>query len=136
MIQPLRRYHRYSFLALALLLPAIFAAGLAARRPLVHVKPAPDRVHFTLPSGTAVVTDPRELWGSAVDDPDPLLYWTADEPDLASLPANARLLGSLDSARRDSLRIPPSKKTRGYLILYSLAWQKPVARAAVPKEMP
>jgi len=136
MIQPLRRYHRYAFLALAPLLPAIFAAGLAARRPLVATKPAADRIHLTLASGVAVVTDSRGLWPGAVDDPDPLIYWTADEPELATLPANARFLGSLDAARHESLQVPRDDKGPGYLILYSLAWQKPVARAPVPKEMP
>jgi len=136
MIQPLRRYHRYAFLALAPLLPAIFAAGLAARRPLIAITPAADRIHLTLASGTAIVTAPRELWGTAVDDPDPLIYWTAEEPDITALPANARFLGSLASARRAPLHLPPDSQSRGYLILYSLAWQKPVARALVPKEMP
>ncbi|HUB26856.1 MAG TPA: hypothetical protein VL992_15630, partial [Tepidisphaeraceae bacterium] len=94
MIQPLRRVHRYAFLVLAPLLSGIFAAGLAARRPLVTVKPGADRIHLALASGTAIVTDPRELWGGAVDDPDLLIYWTADEPELNALPANARFLGS------------------------------------------
>jgi hypothetical protein len=134
-IQPLRRYHRYSFLALAALLPLFFAAGIKERHPLVIIAPVAVRIHLTMASGTAIVTDPRELWGSAVDDPDLLVYWTQDEPDLVTLPANARFLGSLDSARRETLRVPPGKKDCGYLILYSLAWQKPVARARVPKEM-
>jgi hypothetical protein len=136
MIQPLRRCHRYSFVALAVVLPAIFAAGLAARRPLVPIQPHSDRIHLTMPSGAAMVTGSRQLWGSAVEAPDLLVYWTADEPELGSLPVNARLLGSLDSARHEALRVPRGDKNRGYLILYSLAWQKPVARARVPKEMP
>jgi len=136
MIQPLRRRHRYSFVALAVVLPAIFTAGLTARRPLVPIQPHSDRILLTMPSGAAMVTGARELWGSAVDAPDLLVYWTADEPELASLPVNARLLGSLDAARREALRVPQGNRNRGYLILYSLAWQKPVGRARVPKEMP
>jgi len=134
-IQPLRRYHRYTFLALATLLPLIFAAGIIERNPLVIIAPVAVRIHLTMASGTAIVTDPRELWGSAVDDPDLLVYWTEDEPDLVTLPTNATFLGSLNSARRETLHVPPGKNDRGYLILYSLAWQKPVARAQVPKEM-
>ena len=136
MIQPLRRYHRYSFFALAAVLPVIFGAGLAARRPLVGVAPNSDRIHFALPSGTALVTDSRALWGSAVDAPDVLVYWTEDEPDLESLPVNARLLGSLESAHREVLKVPSGERSRGYLILFSLAQQKSVAKAKVPKEMP
>jgi hypothetical protein len=103
---------------------------------LVTIKGGADRIHLILASGTAIVTDPRELWGRAVDDPDLLIYWMADEPDLAALPANARLLGSLASARSEPLHVPPDSRTRGYVILYSLAWQKVVAHAPVPKEMP
>ena len=136
MIQPLRRYHRYSFFALAAILPAIFGAGLAARRPLVGVTANSDRIHFALPSGTVLVTDSRQLWGNTVDAPDVLVYWTEDEPDPESLPVNARLLGSLAAARREALKVPSGERTRGYLILYSLAQQKSVARARVPKELP
>jgi hypothetical protein len=135
MIQPLRRYHRFSFYTLGVLLPVLFSAGLVARRPLVSLQPASDRIHLTMPSGTAVVTDSRELWGGAVDDPDLLVYWAEDEPELDSLPVNARLLGSLQSAHTGVLRVPGGDRNRGYLILYSLAYQKPVAKARVPKEM-
>ena len=136
MIQPLRRYHRYASMALAALLPVMFVAGLAARRPLVRAEPTSDRIHLTMPRGTAMVTDSRELWGIDVDDPDVLVYWTENEPGLESLPVNAKLLGSLDSGRREVLRVPQGDRSRGYLILYSVAFQKPVARASVPGEMP
>jgi hypothetical protein len=136
MIQPLRRYHRFSFYALGVLLPVLFSAGLVARRPLVNVEPTSDRVQLTVPNGTVMVTDSRKLWGKAVDDPDVLVYWTEDEPELDSLPVNARLLGSLQSGHRKALRVPRGDRNRGYLILYSLAYQKPVAKARVPKEMP
>jgi|SRR6478672_4312345 len=121
MIQPLRRVHRASFIALAVILPALFAAGLAARRPLPPAERVSDRITLTLPSGTEVVADARELWGSGVDAPDPLVYW------------NDRLLGSLAQARRDGLTVPGGQ---GSLVLYSLGWQKQVARRSVPNEMP
>src|SRR5215470_18079410 len=104
MIQPLRRYHRFSFYLLGVLLPVLFSAGLVARRPLVTVEPTSDRIHLTMPNGTAMVTDSRGLWGSAVDDPDLLVYWTEDEPELDSLPVSARMLGSLQSGRMGVLR--------------------------------
>ena len=136
MIQPLRRYHRFSFYTLGIVLPVLFSAGLVARRPLVIVEPTSDRIHLTMPNSTAMVTDSRELWGSAVDDPDVLVYWTEDEPELDSLPVRAHLLGSLQAARSGALRVPRGDRNRGHLILYSLAYQKPVAKARVPKEMP
>ena len=136
MIQPLRRYHRFSFYTLGVLLPVLFSVGLVARRPIVTEEPTSDRIHLTMPSGTAIVTDSRGLWGSAVDDPDVLVYWTEGEPDLDSLPVDAHLLGSLQSAHSEALRVPHGDRDRGYLILYSLAYQKPVAKARVPKEMP
>ena len=136
MIQPLRRYHRFSFYTLGILLPVFFSAGLVARRPLVIVEPTSDRIHLTMPNGTAIVTESRELWGKAVDGPDVLVYWTEDEPTLDSLPVNTHLLGSLQSGRRGVLRVPRGDRNRGYLILYSLAYQMPVAKARVPKEMP
>jgi hypothetical protein len=136
MIQPLRRYHRCSFYLLGVLLPVLFSAGLVARRPIVNLQPTSERIHLTMPSGTAMVTDSRGLWGRAVDDPDLLVYWTEDEPDLESLPVNAHLLGSLQSGRSGVLRVPRGDRNRGYLILYSLAYQNPVAKVRVPKEMP
>ncbi len=52
MIQPLRNIHHRIFLALALLLPALFLSGIAFR----HSKPAPTKQQksaaHALPSGT------------------------------------------------------------------------------------
>lgn len=136
MIQPLRDLHRRSFVLLAVALPTLFIAGLLVRRPLVPPERVSDRISLVLPSGAEAVVDSRELWGSAVDDPDPLVYWTAASASPDSLPGDARLLGSLDAARHGHITVPADTGGRGYLILYSLAWRKPVARASVPKEMP
>ncbi len=132
MIQPLRRCHRFTFFALAVLLPALFGAGLIARRPLVNVEATSDRINLIMPNGTAMVADARDLWGKAVDDPDLLVYWNQNETQTAALPANAQLLGSLESGRHGVMRVPRG----GYLTLYSLAYQKAVAQARVPREMP
>jgi hypothetical protein len=121
MIQPLRRAHRVTFIGLAVVLPVVFVAGLAVRGPLPPSERVSDRITFTLPTGTEMVADSRDLWGAGVDAPDPLVYW------------NDRLLGSLSQARREGLRLPA---TNGSLILYSLGWRKQVGRAQVPKEMP
>ena len=121
MIQPLRRVHRACFFGLALVVPVVFEAGLAARRPLPPVERISDRITLTLANGTEMVADARELWGAAVDAPDPLVYW------------NGRLLGSLAQARREGLRVPGGQ---GSLVLYSLGWRRQVGKAQVPKEMP
>jgi hypothetical protein len=42
MIQPLRRSHFWTWVALAVLLPALLALGLAARRSTTPVNPALD----------------------------------------------------------------------------------------------
>lgn len=134
MTRPLRRFHRFTFLGLAVLLPLLFGAGLRSRRPLVQVEVPSERIHLITPNGTEIAADSRELWGKAIEAPDPLVYWVEDDPDRGTLPANAHLLGSLTAGARNSLRIPQGRK-RGILILYSLAHREVVARAAVPKEM-
>jgi hypothetical protein len=89
-----------------------------------------DRIALGLPNGTEMVADSRELWGKAVDAPDPLIYWSktpAQSVDRASL------VGSLERARHAALRLPASG---GYLLLFSLAHQEVVASAPAPKEVP
>ncbi len=89
-----------------------------------------DRITLRLPNGTEMVEDSRELWGNAVDAPDPLVYWsrTSDK----SL-AGTQLAGSLPHGRRAVLALPASG---GYLLLYSLAHREVLASAPAPKEMP
>jgi hypothetical protein len=127
MIQPLRKIDRRVFVALAVALPAVFVAGLAARRLLPPAERVSDRISLIMPSGAEMVVDARELWGGAVDAPDPLVYCSADGKGVD------KLLGSLHAARHGGLRVPEGAR---YLMLYSLAWRKPLAVASVPKEMP
>ena len=134
MIQPLRQYHRYAFTVLAAVLPAIWVAGLAARRPIVIAEPGPCRIELATAGGNRLEVDARELWGSAVDAPDALIYWSEEAPAAEHLPVKARLLGSLQSARHGAIFIPSGEKGRGYLLLYSLAWQKLAGTTPVPKE--
>jgi hypothetical protein len=129
MIQPLRRYHRFAFLSLSAALPVLFVAGLALRPAAAPSERILDRITLIMPSGTELVADARELWGSAVDEPDPLVYWTVGDP--ASI-RDARFLGSLDLGRGRGLRVP---EPVGYLVLYSPAHAKVLWGAAVPKEM-
>jgi len=130
MIRPLRRTHRYVWIALAGILPALVAAGLALRPPQAPEERLADRITLTLPNGTEMVADTRELWGSAVDAPDPLVYLS--ETPAKSL-AGAKPIGSLAHGRRSALELPAKG---GYLLLYSLTNQEVLASAPVPKEMP
>jgi hypothetical protein len=130
MTRPLRRAHRSIWLALAAALPTLLAGGLAFRPPQITEERVMDRITFRLPNGTEMVTDSRELWGSAVDAPDPLVYWSKGVPNSI---AEAYLVGSLQEGRRAVLPLPAG---RGYLLLYSLAHREVLASAAAPKEMP
>lgn len=46
MIRPLRKAHRWIWMILSLLLPAIVVAGLAARRPTTPANPGFDWVRY------------------------------------------------------------------------------------------
>jgi hypothetical protein len=127
MIQPLRRYHRYTFLTLTVALPAILVAGLALRPAPPPSERISDRITLMMPGGAELRADPRQLWGTAVDEPDPLVYWAAGVP--ASL-LGARFMGSLEQARERGLAVP---QATGYLVLYSPAHSEIVASAPVPK---
>ena len=130
MTRPLRRAHRYVWVALGGVLPALLAAGLALRSPQAPEERLADRITLMLPNGTEMVVDSHELWGSAVDAPDPLVYWSETS---AKSVAGAKPIGSLAYARRSVLALPAKG---GYLLLYSLAHREVLASAPAPKEMP
>jgi len=89
-----------------------------------------DRITIRLPNGTEMVADSRELFGNAVDAPDPLIYWSKTS---AGWPVGAQAVGSLRRGRREVLTLPASG---GYLFLYSLSHREVLATAPAPKEMP
>ena len=102
MIQPLRAVHRRTFVALALVLPTILLMGLGARRP--HLGPSANATDI---EGTGnMVSESSNLWQKhsirskfyskpdrpldryvvllpvqELNEPDLLLYWTADAPE-------------------------------------------------------
>ena len=130
MTRPLRRVHRYVWFGCGLALPGLLAAALILRphgAPDEHVA---DRIMFRLPDGAEMVADSRELWGKAVDAPDPLIYWSANS---GASPETARLVGPLARGRHAVLDMPAAD---GYLILYSLAHREVLASAPAPKEVP
>jgi hypothetical protein len=119
-------------------LPALLAAGLVLRPSQTPDERVIDRITLRLPNGTEMVADSRELFGNAVDAPDPLVYWApeagqGDGRGPGGPPREARLVGSLQRGRRAVLRVPA---TGGYLVLYSLAHHEVVATAPALKEMP
>ena len=144
MIQPLRTCHRRTFVVLAVVLPALFVAGLAARRQAAEPQAAaPDA--YTLVSSDAghwhqrhikinVFTNtiqPGARWVQLVPqeelrEPDALVYWSDAQPSGANLPAKARLLGALDPTARYAL----PENAEGFLIVYSLAHQTVVDATA------
>ena len=96
-----------------------------------------DRITLRLPNGTEMVADSRELWGNAVDAPDPLIYWAAEAGGSTARgtegpPHDAQFVGAL-AREQAALALPGSG---GYLLLYSLAHREVLARAPTPKEMP
>ena len=138
MTRPLRRAHRSTWLALAAALPTLLAAGLALRPRQATDERIMDRITFRLPDGTEMVADSRELWGNAVDAPDPLIYWAAEPGGSTARgtegpPHDAQFVGALARGRQVALALPGSG---GYLVLYSLAQREVLASAPAPKEMP
>ena len=148
MIQPLRTAHRRVFIVLAVLLPAIIAGGLIARRHnAIPASTSPgvlqDVAGIDLASATwdknSCVT--KFYWDAAheikvrisfnpareLQDPDLLLYWANAGAVPADL-SNAALLGPFHAG--EAYSIPP-KQVAGYLILYSLAHRTIVDRAKV-----
>jgi len=142
MIQPLRNAHRFAFVALAFVLPLVIVAGLAARRPgLASGSPPvqlPDSAHLirksealwakhpmrtefysdsSRPGEIEVVLIPSVDW----NEPDLLLYWSADPPSGDALPASSWLVGSFIAGKPFVLR--PNGDGSGFLVLFSLPHQ-------------
>jgi hypothetical protein len=149
MIQPLRTVHRRAFIALAVVLPTVILAGLAARHPMLRAEAhaaqvSPSRVllrsekslwqkhaiqtNFYRDSQNReridVVLDPS----TQLNEPDLLVYWTENKAG-DSLPEDARFLGTFSSGTVISLRSNDGES--GHLILYSLAHQEVFDRAAL-----
>lgn len=143
MIAPLRAAHRLAFVALALVVPPVFALALAARplRSPAGVIPA---ALAPEPPVTTLRLERDDLWpglairtrlftGAGDRDlvveiaplvdlarPDVLVYWA---PGASSdrLPDGARWLGRLDGTTPRRFALPPAASTEpGRLHLYSL----------------
>lgn len=143
MIRPFRERHRQVFTILAVILPAAFAIGVAARRPVSAIEPLPAVLRpepFTSPTmiwsrddlfaktrvrvallreqGKTGALAVRLFARAAFVKPDLLVYWSASEVK-DKLPHDAALLGAFSGSV--PLRLPSEHSATGSLILYSLA---------------
>jgi hypothetical protein len=149
MIRPLRRRHRTMMVLLAVVVPALFVAGVMVRPtpPLV-----PELILDSPGSRVEVAAWADDLWHGTpiltgmgddawvLDLPQrlvtSLLYFvpeTATEP-VSSLPGEAVLLGSL-TASRSVLRRASGMAQGGTLIIYDLERQEVAAWTALSTEV-
>lgn len=153
MTRELRDRHRRALSALAVALPLLFAAGIAARRPapsgelpgsasglepgptagaLVEIAPG-QRVALRLrrdrPRQSGYLLEAR-----APDEllrPDLLVYWSPESKGV-ELSARAWLLGRLRGARPASFRLPaPAAERGGFVVFYSAAWGERLGAVAL-----
>ncbi|MEO8429377.1 MAG: hypothetical protein ABI651_19975 [Verrucomicrobiota bacterium] len=149
MIRPLRRRHRVMVCTLGVLLPFVFVAGIAARRPVPVARSVPVELESKLSDfgtvvwtkadllpGQRIITSLRRNAASLVAvtfmfrdlaKPDVLVYWaTGKGTAVEGLPDNARLLGALSNGV--PLPIPAAARGEaGRVVLYSLADHEVVA---------
>jgi hypothetical protein len=146
MIRPLRQRHHQIFVAIGLLLPVLFAFGIAAPKPFPTMDSLPqtmsaptdkfvvcawERAGLFAKSPVQVRLLRKNLNGGVAAvafsanpnyfiQPDLMVYWLAGNPSITDrLPDQATLLGEFDSA---ALPLPAAAAvTNGVLVLYSLA---------------
>jgi hypothetical protein len=160
MIQPLRRRHLGMMTAIAIILPIVFIAGLAVRKPIPATESLPSAL-MTPPaiSFSHLLFEKSDLWTdlkittrvyagqqpaehlavelypqSYLKIPDLLVYWHP-QPSIQTgkLPDDAYLLGVLAGTHKLRFILPePAMTQDGSLILYSLAHQKIIAATTLP----
>jgi len=150
-IRSLRAQHRAIFVALALLVPAGYAAALLGRRapappsawpetPVAHGEGGAERLVMWSPialltrlrrTSDATLVVALESWREPAP-PDTLLYWSASAPHDGELPDGARLVGALGSAPRElALEDVPEG---GWLVLFSLGRGEVVTSLALTED--
>lgn len=159
MIRAHRRRHLWAFATIAVLLPAILVAALAARRapPVVASAPAalgspvldtwvvldssegqvlavPIRIQLLAPTATPTRLGIEIEPARAIGRPDVLVYWTDTTPAPSDvLPSDAFLVGSIGGARPRRFELPkPALQARGSLVLYSAAHREVLGTIPVP----
>lgn len=159
MTRPLRGLHRRAMFFLALGVPVIIAAGIAARPPAPGPTALPNgdgrgsagvRTLFAaddLWRRTRIATrilirpgDPGQRWIELdpleeFGQPDLLLYWSDVRPRERLSPAS-RLLGAIRGRGRQRFSVPGAVNLRqGYLILYDLPHAEIYGIAEVPTQL-
>ncbi|MGH7457073.1 MAG: hypothetical protein ACRENG_37330 [bacterium] len=160
MIHPLRRRHRWMTVAISIVLPIAFVAGLTVRKPIPATENVP--AASMTPSSAAfshLLFEKSDLWPDlkittrvyadqqpaarlAVElhpqdylkIPDMLVYWHP-QPSIQTdkLPDEVYLLGALAGTEKLRFILPePAMTQDGSLILYSLAHQKIIAATMLP----
>jgi hypothetical protein len=148
MILSLRQCHRRVFAVLSVLLPLVFAIGIAARKPIpLRAMPSlaadlrgsetevwyRSDVFSKIPVGVRLLRGPMSSFhavgfsvGKGFAKPDLLVYWVAADARVSDvLPDNARLLGGFNSSVHLQIS-SEDNQSGGQLILYSLADQQVV----------
>jgi len=144
MIHPLRQRHRRIFAVLAVILPAAFAVGVAARKPIPIIESLPPALMPKTAAFTSTIWSRTDLFSktpiravllreradagryavqfsvpATFARPDLLVYWSPGSSEL-KLPADAVLLGAFSGS--EPLHLPGGLSSAlGTLILYSLA---------------
>jgi len=157
MIRPLRQRHRVSMVILALTVPALFVAGLLARRPMpaTALPPAlsvpeldPSQVLISQLKSTgdglalSITTlkpepgsDRLRLSVRLIADPklpELLVYWHAGSAPATAIEDESYLLGTLIGTAPASFQLPEQASTEpGSLIFFSLAQQVVVDSVAL-----
>jgi hypothetical protein len=122
MIQPLRTIHRWVFTGFAVLLPGIVIVGVTNRHQYFDA----GQTSIQSVSDTALTSERGNFRLSTIDDrfelsatsttprPELLVYWSP-QPVSASLPPDARLLGTY--LKRATYHLP--QQSGGTVLLYS-----------------
>ncbi len=153
MILALRRRHFWWSVVLGVTLPPLYLALVPAAQGEHPAGAAADRDSLgRQPVGPTVVllreplveaerlASPGEtpaairiLSGGDPAIPDLLAYWAPTPGDGSGLPPDARLLGVLRGSGTRILPVPqPDMMQGGYLVLYSLGWNRLVASVPFP----
>lgn len=153
MILSLRQRHRWMVCTLAVVLPATFVFGVAARRIIPLIQPVSFNLGVELSAYRTLVWSDSNSWpgeristslwsdslGSLAVEfafdksvgPDVLVYWlTGDTLATDRLPDNAQLLGPFSNRERLPFPGKPGGQ-HGRFLLYSLANQKVIAKSEV-----
>lgn len=134
------------FLALLVVLPVLFVAGLASRHNAAKEKVvaevwsngqlvslAGQRLHMRIlkSAGATPSTRVELIPESPILAPDILVYWSKSDA-ATDLPSGAVLLGAFEPPKQYTIPEQEIKENgEGFLIFYSLGWKKTLGSVAI-----